>query len=317
MDSSPIDRHRDFLLSSPTYMGNPHNTIIKDGSFFHDGNMMLYNMRYVPGKGKPKVMPITFVGRVLSSGNNTGLVGNYVGSKDDPKHGKRTAFLGRPFDEGFMTDWDTTISTFSELISLLSKDQGADVSYLWQDDDVANNDGTFRFGCPLFRALKAGEHKDDNIPPVIPKGKESSTFWTRAVDGYAFATFPAVDINGNSIPNEDVQSIIEGATVAIDAVMRGWKFKSDKRWGFAVDVKRLTVLHGAEEEEDIELPSLPGSQDTTATDDGPRAASPLYQIGTTGSAVADTIPTAVNDTERKVRKGKGSTAPGLSGTYIA
>ncbi|KAJ3862287.1 hypothetical protein EV359DRAFT_65743 [Lentinula novae-zelandiae] len=287
-------------------MGNPQNSIIQDGSYFRDGNMMLYNVRLVPGKGKPKPMPVTFVGRVLSSANNTGMLGNYVASKSDPKYGKRTAFLGRPFDE--------------DLITLLSKEQGINVAYLWQDDDVVTNDGTFRFGHPLFRALKPNEQKDSKIPPIVPKGKETSSFWMRAVDGFALAKFPAVDINGKSIPNEDVQSVIEGATVAIDAVMRGWKFKTDKRWGFALDIKRLTVLHVAEEEQELELPSLPGSQGTVSTDDEKLNIDCLPRTEGDGTVAlgenlgGDTAATtevahAVTEDVRKARTGKAPTTP--------
>ncbi|KAJ3911748.1 hypothetical protein F5877DRAFT_72946 [Lentinula edodes] len=282
--------------------------------------MMLYNVRLVPGKGKPKPMPVTFVGRVLSSANNTGMLGNYVASKNDPKYVKRTAFLGRPFDEGFITDWDTTISTFTDLITLLSKEQGTDVAYLWQDDDVVTNDGTFRFGHPLFRVLKPNEQKDSKILPIVPNGKETSTFWMRAVDGFALAKFPAVDINGNSIPNEDVQSVIEGATVAIDAVVRGWKFKTDKRWGFALDIKRLTVLHAAEEEQELELPSLLGSQGTVSTDNEKLNIDCLPRTEGDGTVAlgenlgGDTAATtevahAVTEDVRKARKGKAPTTP--------
>ncbi|KAJ3914649.1 hypothetical protein F5877DRAFT_70526 [Lentinula edodes] len=256
---------RTHLMDSKSYLGNPNNTIKADGLFFHDGTMFVYSSPRPEGYGKPKPCVFTIAGRVLSSSNNTGMTGNYVSSKAFAKSGKRTALLGRPYLNGMTADWDTSISNLKDIISRLTNGDGHDVSYLWQDDDADKNDGAVRFGSPLFQALKPGEARDASIAGVVPVGKENSEFWKDAVEAFTFTEYPAFDINGKKIANKDVQCSIEGATVALDVIIRGWKFKTDKKWGFALDLKRLSVIAPAEDDEEVELPPLPSSQESTAS----------------------------------------------------
>ncbi|KAJ3929521.1 MAG: hypothetical protein NXY57DRAFT_1040753, partial [Lentinula lateritia] len=203
--------------------------------------------------------------RVLTNGNNSGIIGNYNSSKEVPKSGKRTALLGRPYVGELGSDWDIAINNLKHIIAQLTKGDGHDVAYLWQDDDADLNDGSLRFGAPLFRPLKAGEAKDGSIPSVVPKGKENTTFWKDAINFFAFTQFPAFDNQGNRIENHDVQAAIEGATVALDIVIRGWKFKADKKWGLALDLKRLSIIAPPEDKPEPKLPPLPGSQGSTAS----------------------------------------------------
>ncbi|KAJ3868086.1 hypothetical protein EV359DRAFT_60921 [Lentinula novae-zelandiae] len=218
-----------------------------------------------PGNGKPKPYILTIAGQVLTNGNNSGMIGNYNSSKEVPKSGKRTALLGRPYVGELGSDWDIAINNLKHIIGQLTKGDGHDVAYLWQDDDADLNDGSLRFGAPLFCPLKAGEAKDGSIPSVVPKGKENTTFWKDAINFFAFTQFPAFDNQGNRIENHDVQAAIEGATVALDIVIRGWKFKADKKWGLALDLKRLSIIAPPEDEPEPELPPLPGSQGSTAS----------------------------------------------------
>ncbi|KAJ3871444.1 hypothetical protein F5051DRAFT_433850 [Lentinula edodes] len=113
--------------------------------------------------------------------------------------------------------------------------------------------------------LKAGEAKDGNPFLLVFEGKENTAFWNDAVNFFAFTQYPAFDDKGNRIENHNVQSTIEGATVALDVVVRGWKFKTDKKWGFALDLKRLSVIAPPEDEAEPELPALPGSQSSTVS----------------------------------------------------
>ncbi|GAW08119.1 hypothetical protein LENED_010160 [Lentinula edodes] len=253
------------LMGLKSYLGNPQNSIKNDGSFLHDGNMFVYSLPRQEGHGKPKPCVITIAGRVLSTGNNTGMTGNYVSSKSSAKSGKRTALLGRPYVEGVASDWDNSIQNLKDIIGRLTNGDGYDVAYLWQDDDADANDGALRFGSPLFRPLKTGETKDSSIAQVIPTGKEHTDFWMDAMNGFAFTDFPAFDMEGCKIANKDVQSSIEGATVGLDVLVRGWKFKADKKWGFALDLKRLSIIAPPEDDEEVELPALPSSQGSTSS----------------------------------------------------
>ncbi|KAJ3884717.1 hypothetical protein GG344DRAFT_83610 [Lentinula edodes] len=252
-------------MNLKTYLGNPANTVKVDGSFFHEGPMFVFSSPRQEGFGKPKPTIVTIAGRVLSASNNTGMTGNYVPSKTFPKSGKRTALLGKPYIEGVVTDWDNAIDGLKAIIATLTNGDGYDVEYLWQDNDADHNGGAFRFGAPLFRALKPGEPKDASISEIVPAGKEHIDFWKNAIDSYAFTDFPAFDLDGKQIPNKHVQLAIKGATVAIDVIIRGWKFKADKKWGFALDLKQLSVITPAEDEEELELPPLPGSQESTTS----------------------------------------------------
>ncbi|KAJ3902792.1 hypothetical protein F5879DRAFT_923579 [Lentinula edodes] len=256
---------RTYLMDLPTYLGNPANVFQAEHSFFHEGSMFIYSMPRQPGKGKPQPYVLTIAGRVLSNGNNAGMTGNYNASKEVAKSGKRTALLSRPYLGELGTDWDVAINNLKGIIAQLTKGDGHDVAYLWQDDDADLNDGSFRFGSPLLRPLKAGEAKDGNSFLLVFEGKENTAFWNDAVNFFAFTQYPAFDDKGNRIENHNVQSAIEGATVALDLVVRGWKFKTDKKWGFALDLKRLSVIAPPEDETEPELPALPGSQSSTVS----------------------------------------------------
>ncbi|KAH7868240.1 uncharacterized protein C8R40DRAFT_1075006 [Lentinula edodes] len=248
---------REHFLSLDNYMGKPNNTIMSSGAFFRDDKTFLFSNVRVPGGGKPKAKVVTFVSRVLNNNNFTGMTGNWVPSKKAAKHGKRTAMLGPAFNGKFELDWDQSIQTLKDIMCLLTKDRNHDVKFLWYEEDPTMNDGTFRFGSPLFRALRAGEDPDSTIVTITPEGQQNTPFWVEARQAHAIVDFPVFDSLGSKVAANCVQGAIKGAMVAVDVVIQGWKFKSDPNWGFALDLKRLTILEDAHEAaEDVDLPPL-------------------------------------------------------------
>ncbi|KAJ3858229.1 hypothetical protein EV359DRAFT_69180 [Lentinula novae-zelandiae] len=108
------------------------------------------------------------------------------------------------------------------------------------------------------RSVNTASYYTCSVPAIIPKGKERTTFWNNTVNFFAFMQYLVFDNQGKRIENHNVQSAIESATVALD-VIRGWKFKADKKWELALDLKRLSIIAPPKEKPEPKLPPLPGS----------------------------------------------------------
>ncbi|KAJ3894458.1 hypothetical protein GG344DRAFT_74017 [Lentinula edodes] len=258
MNDSQLLLYHQQLHASNSYLGRHDNTLPGPGYHFYNDSKYLYSHPITPGREKPQPFVLHMVGRVSAQANfmslkksiSSLLIPNTATDKIKINSLRRSALLGRARAGPFPQDWAPAISKLKELTKLLTKSNTDPSRNLWFNDGGNVDDTHVKFGAPCFKARGYGEPADDRLADLVSPHQQSNARWTQAAPYITMLDFNLIDHTGTTITESMLPEALNGATVDIAFVLRGWKFGQEKYWSFALDVQQVVVLR-PEQNDDV------------------------------------------------------------------
>ncbi|KAJ3918143.1 hypothetical protein F5877DRAFT_67621 [Lentinula edodes] len=261
MNDSQLLLYHQQLNASNSYLGRHDNTVPGPGYHFHNDSRYLYSHPLTPGREKPVPFVLHMVGRVSAQGNFTSLkksissllIPNPSTDKIKISGLRRSALLGRARAGPFPEDWPHAISKLRELTKLLTKSNTEPTRNLWFNEGGNVDDTHVKFGAPCFKPRGYGEPPDGRLADLISPHQQTNPRWTEAAPYISLLDFNLIDHTGAAITDSMLPDAMNGATVDIAFILRGWKFAHEKFWSFALDIQQVVILRP--EQNDINIAS--------------------------------------------------------------
>ncbi|KAJ3818425.1 hypothetical protein F5880DRAFT_1617383 [Lentinula raphanica] len=260
MNCNNFEHLYESLLVDDTYLGNlkPDGLV---GEWRRDNQNVAHWC--VPKKSPTdniKRLTLSAIGSVSNAALNMAPLGAYKGMRNNFSliRTRRTAMLNEPAAQSsFRLDQDLS-NVVKNLNDIVEKATLENVELLYNDSPNGINQSettrSFKFGSPVFVERPPGVPSNSHtaIRPYILPSEVDLKDWKDILDKYNRTDINVFDLDGNRVPDDDVQDRLKDATVLVSFTLRLWKFK-ERATNVCADIFSVIILY----QSTIEPPTAP------------------------------------------------------------